>query len=92
MKVVQLSLIPAVTSSQKPIPPQHQIPVILAKYYTPCGFCRQPILKGQPIYRMESGRWADVHDVNDKDIMNRGGKLVDEAMLEEQSVKGYGLR
>ena len=41
---------------------------------------------------MESGRWAHVHDVNDKDIMNRGGKLVDEAMLEEQSVKGYGLR
>ena len=88
-KFAQLVLIPAVTSPQKPIPTQRRTPVMLARYYTPCGYCSHPVLKGQPIFRMESGKWAHVHDANDKDIMNRGGKLVGEAMLKEQGVEPF---
>ena len=82
----QLVLIPEVTSPQKPIPPQHQIPVILAKYHQKtCGFkCGLPIRIGEPIYRMNCGKWAHTHDVNDNDIFERGAKLLSEAIRKEQ--------
>ncbi len=85
MKYAQLSLIPEVTSPQKPIPTQRQIPVILAKYHQEtCGFrCGDPIRIGDPIYRMDCGRWAHTHDVNDKDIARRGAQLVGEAALKK---------
>lgn len=79
MKVVQLSLMPEATSPQKPIPPQHQAPVILARYHQKtCGLkCGHPIRIGDPIYRMDCGKWAHTQDVNNKDIFNRGVKLLE---------------
>lgn len=79
----QLVLVPEVTSPQKPIPTQRRTPVMLARYHTECGFCSHPLLKGQPIYRMDCGKWAHVHDANDKDIARRGAQLVGEAMLKK---------
>jgi len=76
----QLVLVPEVTS-----PPQRKIPVILAKYHQKtCGFkCGLPIRVGEPIYRMDCGKWAHTRDVNDLDIARRGARLLGEAMLKK---------
>ena len=65
-------------------PKQRQAPVILARRKSTCGFrCGHPIRIGDPITVLANGRWVHVHDVNDKDIAERGARLVGEALLEK---------
>ena len=65
-------------------PKKRQAPVILARRRTACGYrCGHDIRIGEPIFPLESGRWAHTHDARDSSIVRRGAQLLGEKLLEK---------
>ena len=68
-------------------PKKRQAPVILARRRTACGYrCGRDIRIGEPIFRLESGRWAHTDDAgvpSSSQIAQRGATLLGEALLKK---------